>query len=141
MKPYSLVLIGGDARRAEIKNWLRERSDIAVVGEINTASGLRLVASLAPDIVVLDCAVPAINALAALPWLHALPCAQHVVALGASGCPAEQRLMLELGAVAYAAPQGKAAFMRALALVEKLAALAGRSAAPGHTFDMLHPAT
>ena len=130
MQQLSLVLIGGDERRAQVKEWLRERREIALVAELNDNSGLRLMPHLAPDIVVLDCAAPEINALVVLPWLRMLPGVRHIIALGASGSPVEQRLMLELGAVAYAAPRGPAAFVRALALIEKLAQLAGRSAAP-----------
>ena len=130
MQQLSLVLIGGDERRAQVKEWLRERREVALVAELKDTSSLRLMPHLAPDIVVLDCAAPGINALVVLPWLRMLPGVRHIIALGASGSPVEQRLMLELGAVAYAAPRGPAAFVRALALIEKLAQLAGRSAAP-----------
>ena len=135
MQQLSLVLIGGDERRAQVKEWLRERREIALVAELNDNSGLRLMPHLAPDIVVLDCAAPGINALIVLPWLRMLPGVRHIIALGASDSPVEQRLMLELGAVAYAGPRGPAAFARALALIEKLAQLAGRGSPPAPMLD------
>lgn len=131
MKQLSLVLIGGDQRREQIKSWLHGRTDITLAAEFHDSNGLRLLAHLAPDIVVLDCATPGINALVVLPWLRTLPGVRHIIALGASESPSEQRLMLELGAVAYAAPRGPGAFGRALDTIERLAGLAGRSMAGG----------
>jgi DNA-binding NarL/FixJ family response regulator len=129
MRQLSLVLIGGDERREQIKSWLRERREIALVAEFKDDNGLRLITHLAPDIVVLDCAAPGINALLVLPWLRAVPGVRHVIALGASDSPAEHRLMLELGAVAYAPPRAPAAFARALATIEKLTTLSGAARA------------
>ena len=130
MNKLSLVLIGGDERCAQIKSWLCDRRDITLAAEFRDSSGLRLLSHLAPDIVVLDCAAPGINALVVLPWLRALPGVRNIIALGASDSPSEQRLMLELGAVAYAAPRVPGAFSRALATIERLAVLAGRGIAP-----------
>jgi DNA-binding NarL/FixJ family response regulator len=129
MKQISVVLISGEGRCEQIKGVLRHRSDISIVGEFKDHSGLRLIAHLTSDVVVLDCAAPGINALVVLPWLHALPGVRHVIALGASESTAEQRLMLELGAVAYAAPR-EGAFDRALGMIERLTMLAGRGS-PG----------
>lgn len=102
MQALILAIAGGEARRVEIKDWLRGRRDIVLLGEVGDASGLRLVPRLAPDVVVLDCAAPQMNPLVALPWLLSGQPAPRVVALGAIDSSAERRLMLELGAVAYA---------------------------------------
>jgi CheY-like chemotaxis protein len=131
MKQLSLVLIGSDERREQVKSWLRGRRDITLAAEFHDSNSLRLLAHLAPDIVVLDCATPGINALVVLPWLRALPGVRNIIALGASDSPSEQRLMLELGAVAYAAPRGPGAFGRALDTIERLAGLAGRGLPAG----------
>ena len=102
MNPTSIVLIGDGDRRQQIKRVLRPRRDLRVIGEIGEAQALPLVERLAADIVVLDCATLDINALIVLPWLKSLPIKSRVIALGANGTSTERRLLIELGAAAYA---------------------------------------
>ena len=98
----SIVLIGGDVRRHQLKRLLRQRRDLRIAGEISEAQALHLAEKLAADVIVLDCAAYDINALIVLPWLKSLPIKSRVIALGANGTPTERRLLSELGAAAYA---------------------------------------
>jgi len=102
MHTTSIVLIGGDDRRHQLKRLLRQRRDLHISGEIGEAQALHLVERLAADIILLDCAAYDINALTVLPWLKSLPIKSRVIALGANGTPTERRLLNELGAAAYA---------------------------------------
>ncbi len=102
MHTTSIVLIGEADRRGQIKRLLRRRRDLRIVGEIGEAQALPLVERLAADIVLLDCATFDINALIVLPWLQSLPIKSRVIALGANGTSTERRLLMELGAAAYA---------------------------------------
>jgi CheY-like chemotaxis protein len=81
---------------------LRGRRDVTIAGEIGAASALRLIPLVAPDVVVLEWAAEDVNALTVLPWLHSLPAAPCVIALGATSGAAEQQLVQALGADAYA---------------------------------------
>jgi DNA-binding NarL/FixJ family response regulator len=102
MHTISIVLIGGADRRGQIKRLLRGRRDLYISGEIGEAQALPLVERLAADIVIVDCATLDINALIVLPWLRSLPIKSRVIALGAMGTATERRLLIELGAAAYA---------------------------------------
>ena len=102
MDRLSVVLVGDAECRAAIKSRLRGRRDVTIVGEIGEASALRLIPLVAPDVVVLEWAAEDVNALTVLPWLHALPGAPHVIALGATAGAAEQQLVQALGADGYA---------------------------------------
>ena len=102
MHTTSIVLIGGDERRHQLKRLLRQRRDMRIAGEIGEAQALHLVERLAADIILLDCAAYDINALTVLPWLKSLSIKARVIALGANGTPTERRLLTELGAAAYA---------------------------------------
>ncbi|MBI5566301.1 MAG: response regulator transcription factor [Chloroflexi bacterium] len=102
MHTTSIILIGGDDRRHQLKRLLRQRRDLHISGEIGEAQALHLVERLAAGIIVLDCATPGINALMVLPWLKSLPIKSRVIALGVIGTATERRLLCELGAAAYA---------------------------------------
>ncbi|MBP7689575.1 MAG: response regulator transcription factor [Thermoflexales bacterium] len=102
MQTTSIVLIGGDDRRHQLKRLLRQRRDLHISGEIGEAQALHLIERLPADIIVLDCAAYDINALTVLPWLKSLPNKARVIALGANGTATERRLLNELGAAAYA---------------------------------------
>lgn len=102
MHTTSIILIGEADRRGQIKKLLRQRRDLHLAGEIGEAQALHLAEKLAADIVLLDCAAYDINALIVLPWLKSLPNKPRVIALGAIGTATERRLLIELGAAAYA---------------------------------------
>lgn len=102
MTTTSIVLIGGDDRRHQLKRLLRQRRDLRLAGEIGEAQALHLAEKLAADLILLDCAAYDINALIVLPWLKSLPNKPRVITLGANGTPTERRLLTELGAAAYA---------------------------------------
>src|SRR5512135_3174880 len=102
MYTTSIVLIGGAERRGQIKRLLHGRRDLRLAGEIGEAQALPLVERLAADIVIVDCAAFDINVLIVLPWLRSLPIKSRVIALGAIGTATERRLLIELGAAAYA---------------------------------------
>lgn len=114
MEQLSLVLIGSGPNRPELKRWLQQLSQVEIRGEIRDSSALRLLTKLDSEVVLLDCAAPEINALAVLPWIRQLPHAPMVIALGATGTPAEQRLLMELGAHTYIAPGSFAPIAKAL---------------------------
>jgi hypothetical protein len=65
------------------------------IGRSTIAPALQLVARLAADVVMLDCAALDLNALAVLPWLKAPPVKSHVIALGAFGTSTERRLLTD----------------------------------------------
>ncbi len=102
MHTTSIVLIGGDDRRHQLKRLLRGRRDLHISGEIGEAQALHLIERLPADIILLDCAAYDINALTVLPWLKSLPNKARVIAVGANGTATERRLLTELGAAAYA---------------------------------------
>ena len=102
MHTTSIVLIGGDERRHQLKRLLRGRRDLHICGEIGEAQALHLVERLTADLILLDCAAYDINALTVLPWLKSLPNKPRVIVLGAIGTATERRLLIELGAAAYA---------------------------------------
>ncbi len=127
MHTTSIVLIGEADRRQHIKRLLRQRRDLRVIGEIGEAQALHLVERLASDIVILDCATFDINALMVLPWLKSLPIKSRVIALGAIGTAPERRLLIELGAAAYATLDVPQTLIDVLPTVEvEAAAVAGR---------------
>lgn len=102
MHTTSLILIGDADRRQQVKRLLRQRRDLHISGEIGEAQALHLVEQLTADIILLDCATYDINALTVLPWLKSLPNKSRVIVLGANGTATERRLLIELGAAAYA---------------------------------------
>ena len=102
MHTTSIVLIGGDERRHQLKRLLRQRRDLRLAGEIGEAQALHLVERLTADIILLDCAAYDINVLIVLPWLKSLPIKSRVIVLGAIGTATERRLLTELGAAANA---------------------------------------
>jgi len=106
MTRLSVVLVGDAECRAAIKGRLRGRQDVTIAGEIGAASALRLIPLVAPDVVVLEWAAEDVNALIVLPWLHTLPGAPWIIALGATSGAAEQQLVAALGADAYATLDG-----------------------------------
>lgn len=128
-KLISIVIISTiEERRALIRRYVCESQNALLAGEIADPGALALVAHLQPDVVVIDCASPSLNVLAILPWLQQLPHAPRVVALGAIGSISERRLLLELGAVAYASFDTPASIPQALGLASQLTMLRGRPA-------------
>ena len=83
---------------------------------------MRLIPLVAPDVVVLEWAAADVNALTVLPWLHTLPDAPWIIALGATSGVAEQQLVQALGADAYATLEGPLPLTTAL---DRVAALHG----------------
>jgi CheY-like chemotaxis protein len=122
MDRLSVVLVGDAECRAAIKGRLRGRRDVTLAGEIGAASALRLIPLVAPDVVVLEWAAADVNALTVLPWLHTLPGAPWIIALGATSGSAEQQLVQALGADAYATLDGPLPLAAAL---DQAAALHG----------------
>ncbi len=122
MQTTSIVLIGGDDRRHQLKRLLRQRRDLHISGEIGEAQALHLIERLPADIIVLDCATYDINALTVLPWLKSLPNKSRVIALGANGTATERRLLTELGAAAYATLETPQTIFDVLPAVEVAAA-------------------
>ncbi len=123
----SVVIIGGiEERRDAIARILRAMP-LTLAGTIGDIGALRLVASLRPDVVILDAATPALNPIAVL-------CAQAstpVIVLVATDSPLERRLFLELGALAIALLEQPDTLARALERLARLADLAGRRPALG----------
>lgn len=130
MKRLEVVIIGTEERRAAINTLVRRAGACTVVGEVSTADALRLVVRLAPDLVILDGATPGINPLVALPALAGT----HVIALAATSSAAEDRLLLELGAIGVARLEQPATLLRALEQSARLAAVVARPAPLGGLF-------
>ncbi len=107
MKPTNVVLIGDAEGRQQMKASLRGRN-VTLAGEVSTAHAVQLIPQLAADVIVLDWGAQAVNGVATLPWLAALPDAPPIIVLGANGAPTERRLALELGASRYIAPDAVA---------------------------------
>lgn len=101
MPAQTVILIAAPARRDMLKQLLTQLQ-LDLVGELTTATSLHLIAQLAPDIVILDCAAPQINPLVVLPLLRAHTRAAQIVALSASNIAAERSLLRALGATAIA---------------------------------------
>ena len=120
MTRLSVVLVGDAECRAAIKGCLRGCQDVTIAGEIGAASALRLIPLVAPDVVVLEWAAEDVNALTVLPWLHRLPGAPWIIALGATSGAAEQQLVAALGADAYATLDGSLPLTAALDLAAGL---------------------
>ncbi|HYF61243.1 MAG TPA: hypothetical protein VD886_00425 [Herpetosiphonaceae bacterium] len=118
MATESIVVIGTAERRALIKRCLGADAG-RIVGEIGDAAALRLVAGLAPDIVVLDGASDTTNPLVALPALAALDDPPLVIALSSGDNPLEHRLLIELGARAVARLERPSSLAAALDLAAR----------------------
>jgi DNA-binding NarL/FixJ family response regulator len=119
---HSVVIIGGiEERRRTIAGILRAMP-FTIAGEIGDVGALRLVAWLAPDVVILDAATPALNPIAVLRAQMSTP----MIALAVTDSPQEQRLFLELGALAVARLEQPDTLAHALDLVTRLSDLAGR---------------
>jgi chemotaxis response regulator CheB len=125
-RTLSLLLVGDAERRDEIKRGLAE-SEITLAGEIFQSAALRLVPRLEPDVVVLDLAAREINSLVALQWLSALPKVPEIIAVGVAGSPAEEQLVKEMGAHAYARLDKPESIKGALQAVLRLKAQTSRS--------------
>jgi DNA-binding NarL/FixJ family response regulator len=87
------------------------------VGELSTAASLYLIAHLAPDIIILDCAAPQINPLVVLPQLRAHTHAPQIITLGATNTAAERSLLRALGATAYSILEQPGSLIEALEAV------------------------
>ena len=117
MPAKTLISIAPAARRDIIKRLLLTQLQLDLVGELSTAASLHLIARLAPDIIILDCAAPQVNPLAVLPELRAHPHAAQIIALSANNTAAERSLLRALGAAAYAILEQPGSLMEALAVV------------------------
>lgn len=96
-----ICIISGNAeRRAAIKAVLAAMPHVITAGEIGEAAALRLLAPLAPDLVLLDAAAPVLNPVVVLQTPLNMP----VVVLAATGSLNEQQLFRELGAHAVVPP-------------------------------------
>lgn len=131
MHTASIVLIGGAERRGALRELLRGLPGYELSGEITAPGAERLVGGLAPDLVLVD-AAGSVNPLALLPHLAALANPPAIVVVTATDRPAEQRLMLELGAHATARLDQPAALAAALrqALARRAGPAAGRERQP-----------
>ena len=116
MPAKTVILIAAPARRDILKQLLT-RLQLDLVGELTAATSLHLIAQLAPDIVVLDCAAPQINPLVVLPQLRAHTRAAQIIALSASNTAGERALLRTLGATAYASLDQPGSLPEALAAV------------------------
>lgn len=123
MPVLSVMLVADHQRREMLLRQLERVPHTRVVGEATEPDMLRLVRFLVPDVVVVDCGAAGVNALIVVPWLAGLAHAPQVVAVGATGSAAERRLLLELGAIAYVAPDAPAGLPDAVALGSRLAQL------------------
>jgi DNA-binding NarL/FixJ family response regulator len=127
MTRSAVIISGIEERRSAIARSLRAMS-FTIAGEVGDVAALRLVAALAPDIVILDAATPALNPIAVL----RAQASALVIVLAATESPLEQRMFLELGALAVARLEQPGAFDQALARLARLADLAGHKLAPSH---------
>ena len=125
MKRSVVIISGVEERRHAIARLLRAMS-LAIAGEIGDAATPRLAVGLAPDIVILDAATPALNPIAML----RAPSSALVLVLAATDSPLEQRLFLELGALAVARLEQPNTLAQALDRLAHLADLAGHKPAP-----------
>ena len=125
MKRSVVIISGIEERRDAIIRILRAMP-FTIAGEIGDVAALRLVAPLAPDVVILDAATPALNPIAMLRAQTPTP----VIALTATDSLLEQRLFLELGARAVARLEQPDTLAHALDRLARLADLAGRRPAP-----------
>lgn len=98
------VLIADDHAqvRQGIRNLLSREEDIRVVGEaINGKEAIEMVASLAPDVLILDVEMPLLNGLQVVSRLREDKARVRVLALSAYNDPQYIRGMLESGASEY----------------------------------------
>jgi DNA-binding NarL/FixJ family response regulator len=126
MKRSVVIISGIEERRDAIIRILRAMP-LTIAGQIGDAAALRLTAPLAPDVVILDAATPALNPIAVLHAQTSTP----VIVLVATDSPLEQRLFLELGALAVARLEQPDTLAHALERLARLADLAGHKPAPG----------
>lgn len=139
MPAKTVIIIAAPARRDTIKQLLLADRQFDLLGELTTATSLHLIAQLGPDIVILDCATPAINPLVVLPELRANTPVPQIIALGANSTAAERSFLRALGAAAYATLDQPGSLAEALAalrpgrgtsaLARRLAGRPARSAA------------
>jgi DNA-binding NarL/FixJ family response regulator len=115
MPAKTVILIAAPARRDTIKQLLLADRQLDVVGELSSAASLHLVAQLAPDIIILDCAAPQVNPLVVLPQLRAHTYAPQIIALSATNAADEGTLLRALGATACAILDQPGALTEALA--------------------------
>ena len=118
----SVVIISGIEERRHAITCILRAIRLTIAGEIGDVDALRLVAALAPDVVILDAATPALNPIAMLRAQRSTP----VIVLAATDSPVEQRLFLELGALAVAQLEQPDTLAHALDLITRLSDLAGR---------------
>jgi DNA-binding NarL/FixJ family response regulator len=89
--------------RAGIKSLIDREPEIACVGEAaNGYEALRLVAQLAPDVLVLDLSMPDLNGVGVARRLHEAGSATKIIALTVHEEPAWLRQLLEVGMGGYA---------------------------------------
>ena len=111
----TVISIAPAARQGIIKQLLHAERQLDLVGELTTATSMHLVAQLAPDIVILDCAAPQINPLVVLSQLRAHARAPQIITLGAHNTAGERSLLRALGAAAYAVLEQPGSLAEALA--------------------------
>lgn len=117
MPAKTIIAIAPPARREIIRQLVRTHRQLDLVGELTTATSLHLIAHIAPDIVILDCAAPEINPLVALPQLRAHTRAPQIITLSANNTAGERSLLRALGATAYAILDQPGSLTEALGIV------------------------
>jgi DNA-binding NarL/FixJ family response regulator len=104
MRKLSIAVVTGEQERESIMRALRANPDVEVAGEIRESHALRLLPRLAPDVVLLDGSMFALNGIACVQWLKSLVDPPVVVVVAATGSPAEASLYQEVGADAVLPP-------------------------------------
>jgi DNA-binding response OmpR family regulator len=115
MSRQTVLAIGAQASCESVAHLIHSYPQLELVGRIISAGGLHLVAQIAPDIIILDCAAPQINPLVALSELRATTDAPQIIALGAGA--GERSLLRALGATAYAILDQPGSLLEALAAI------------------------
>jgi chemotaxis response regulator CheB len=94
------IISGSSERRAAIKAQVTQVRHANIAGEIGENAALRLLTTLAPDLVLIDAATVGVNPIAVL---H-MPLSAPVIVLAATEHTSEHQLFRELGARAVVAP-------------------------------------
>ncbi|MCW2928110.1 MAG: response regulator receiver protein [Thermoleophilia bacterium] len=102
-RPITVVTVDDtDAIRTLLKLVIELEPDMAVVGQASDGRrGVEMVAEHAPDVVLLDIAMPEMDGITALPLIREASPASRVVMLSGFGTDEIRRRCRDLGAVSF----------------------------------------